>query len=482
VLYTRAMPAPRAVVPSLLGLSLLLVAAVRAEAEAPRPRLRTEAVFIDRQREVALDSIAVGELSKVLYLNRCTGGCTLTPGANDARTNESSIVRGTSTVSEFAGTEEQFQQVVDCVKELYSPYDVDIVTADPGSQTFHHEAIVAGVPAEVGLEGNVGGIAPAACDPLNNMISFSFANIDPSDIETVCWTVAQESAHSFGLPNHSFDCSDPMTYLGPDTGDICGRKYFRDKVLPCGEFTALPCKCDVSGQNSHLQLMTVFGPGTPPAPSTVDIRLPLADAAVEDGFDIFFFASNPRQVDKVELVINGTSYATQEGHPFAMRSQTYTFAAPTLPDGYLDIEIRAYDDLGTVGSSTVTVLKGEACVAPADCFEFQECSDGRCAYPEATGELGDECDFEQFCTEGSCVAHEGVSRCAKACNPNVSGSCIDGFECVGTGVCFPAEAAGGCCSVAGAKKGAGALPFLTLGLFGALVLVLRRRGQAPRQN
>src|SRR5262249_44279320 len=152
-------------------------------------------------------------------INRCLGGCVLTPGVNDARNNTSSIIQSTVTISEFhlpgdaVDQDEAFNQIVDCVRDVYSPYDVEIVTDDPGTELFHHQAILAGTPEELGLDGTIGGIAPASCDPLNNVISFSFANRPDSDVETMCWTLAQESAHSFGLPNHVYDCHDPMTYL-----------------------------------------------------------------------------------------------------------------------------------------------------------------------------------------------------------------------------------------------------------------------------
>ena len=49
----------------------------------------------------------------------------------------------------------------------------------------------------------------------------------------VCWIIAQESAHAYGLPDHEYEfvdynestCSDPMTYR-PDCG---GQKFFRNR-------------------------------------------------------------------------------------------------------------------------------------------------------------------------------------------------------------------------------------------------------------
>jgi MYXO-CTERM domain-containing protein len=456
---------------------LPLVLAAFAPAAAADPAaapLRTEVVWVDPTTAVAPDALKADTISKTLFVNRCTGGCTITGGApNDSRSNVSSIVTGTKTISEFSGSDATFDAVIDCLRDVYGPYDIDIVTDDPGTEIFHHEAILAGTPNEIGLNPNIGGIAPAACDPLNNVISFSFGNITPDSVENLCWTVAQESAHSFGLPNHVFDCTDPMTYLGPpDPNYDCGRKYFRNKALPCGEFELSACNCAVSvdGQNSHESLIGTFGPGEAPLPTEVTIIAPTDDAPVNDGFTIFFTASNTRIVDKVELWLNGTKYLEMPGYNYDRRDDDYNFTAPEHPDGYIDVEIKAFDDIGTEGSTTVTVLKGEPCVNAESCFEFQECTAGYCRYPTPVGALGDECPYPQYCAEGECVEHDGGEVCATSC---ADVSCPDGFECDAQQLCFAVES-GGCCSVAGKDRDA-PLPYVGLGLFALGLVALRRR-------
>jgi hypothetical protein len=107
-----------------------------------------------------------------------------------------------------------------------APVDpADPGTDDPGEQVFHHKAILAGTSQQGGRPANVGGVAPLdpQCRPINNVISLSFANSLRADWRELCWTVAQESAHAFGL-DHAFDCHDPMTYL-----PACGRQFFRDR-------------------------------------------------------------------------------------------------------------------------------------------------------------------------------------------------------------------------------------------------------------
>src|SRR5689334_16106081 len=92
-------------------------------------------------------------ISPVLYLNRCVGGCTIIGGSmNDARANTSTIPSGASTytISEYAeagqtgaAADAAWNDLVQCVKEVYSPYQVEVVDQRPDTDAYHM-AIVAG--------------------------------------------------------------------------------------------------------------------------------------------------------------------------------------------------------------------------------------------------------------------------------------------------------------------------------------------------
>jgi hypothetical protein len=138
---------------------------------------------------------------------------------------------------------------VSCVAALYQPFGVVVTDVDPGSAP-HFEAIVAGAPGEIGASG-IGGVSPFACGVIDNAITYSFANIYGS-VQDICDTVAQESAHAFGL-EHEYLCEDPMTYL---TG--CGAKVFQDVDAPCGELAPRDCECGGPTQNSFQVLTDVF--------------------------------------------------------------------------------------------------------------------------------------------------------------------------------------------------------------------------------
>src|SRR5690606_1274255 len=100
---------------------------------------------------------AIGELSPLLYLNRCRGDCTITGGIDDARAMSSSLpcnggascgggscfcsgsAEGTYTIKEFenylgqtgADADDEWNQLVQCVREVYSPYNVMVTDSLP---------------------------------------------------------------------------------------------------------------------------------------------------------------------------------------------------------------------------------------------------------------------------------------------------------------------------------------------------------------
>ena len=245
-----------------LSLACTLVAKP-AHAERPRPSVR----WADPDRVVVAEPAT--HRSGVIFLNRCAGGCVLGPGTDDSRVNTSSLLGGTVTISEFRHGDEAWDAVVTCVAGLYEPFGVEVTDVDPGEAP-HFEAIVAGSPSEIG-ESEIGGLAPFACGVIDNAVTYSFANIYGSVLD-ICETVAQETAHSFGL-EHEYLCEDPMTYL---TG--CGAKAFRDVDAPCGEMAPRECACGGATQNSYLRLMREFAGRPPPDPV---VETDESDPAVE---------------------------------------------------------------------------------------------------------------------------------------------------------------------------------------------------------
>ncbi|HEU0034380.1 MAG TPA: MYXO-CTERM sorting domain-containing protein [Kofleriaceae bacterium] len=467
---------PRAVVAAVV---LLAPLSARADDRPNRP-LRFEKVVIPAR--------PVDVIPNTIYLNRCAGGCTVKFGTtDDARTHTSTIPQGGSmfTVAEFAWGDAEWNALVQCFKEVYSPYAVTITDVQPSPDVHYNEAIVAGVPQDIGLSDGIGGIAPVMgnCNPVDHAISFSFANIyGPTDrVNQICWTAAQEVGHTYGL-DHEYEffdgrsaCNDPMTYRD----DCGGQKFFRDLAAKCGEFNARECACSHL-QTSHKWMQTVLGVGTPITAPTVSITSPTA-TTISNGETVHALASAQRGVVTVQLLLNGYPWVELPGVAFGLNGQPasdYALKLPdNVPDGVIDIEVVATDDLGiATKSAVVTVTKGAPCTSADSCLEGQLCDAGKCYWETPTGETGDACSYPQFCVSGLCQNVDGSEICTTTCNPTTTTSCPDNFECrettsAGVGVCAPIDTGGGCCSTSTSGT-----PWPLFGLSAAVLgFVMRRR-------
>ena len=475
----------RAFLASTVALAALL-APGRAAAEPPR---RLERVEYPRSSVQAHGD----EFSKIIYLNRCVGGCTVTTSnTNNAQTNESFIPEGSPgtshTISEFAHGDEVWDQVVECVREVFAPFDVEVVTDDPGMVP-HHEVIAAGLGVQIGRPQTAGVGGSVGCDPSNNVISFSFLNGYPAAyVDEMCGTIAQEAAHSFGLPDHLYDCTDPMTYLTINAPEACPRQFFRNKLMQCGEFEAgsPPCQCGGNRVNSHAMLLTVFGPSpNPPTPPTAELLAP-ADGATVTSLVTQVAAEHPRGVARLELFLNGWPWASWEDPeihepPFEWPTAFLLTPPDDLPDGVYDLEVRVYTDLGGMTSLTAQVTKGAPCTSADQCLDGQRCEAGKCFWDAPTGELGDPCGYDQECVgrtgfDGVCVGTTEGDVCSEACYTGVNDTCPEGFKCQGggeEGYCLAVVEGGGCCSVGGGA--APVAPILLGGIVGGLLARRPRR-------
>jgi MYXO-CTERM domain-containing protein len=443
----------------------------------------------------------VPAVSPYLYLNRCTNGCMMHGGFDDARAMTSSIpCNGTTTcggggcqcngigggdffIDEFkdtngntgAAADAEWKAILKCVQEVYSPYNITVSDVPPPGGLSHSMAIVAGYPHNIGYrDSDIGGIAPGTlgCGPQDNVISFSFANTygGPADrrILTLCYVASQESAHAFGVPDHTYNfidgqsgCIDPMSYRG----DCGGQRFFRNKLANCGEGAPRACKCP--NQNSHQRLMTTFGPGTPiTRPPSVEIDSPAAGSTVPNGAVVFATASAQRGIFRVELWLNNYLWATVKGAKWGATGQPesqYPLTFPAnVPDGVIDIVVKAYDDIEIKAETPVlTVTKGAPCTSADSCLKGQKCDAGKCFWDPPTGKVGDTCDYNQFCLSADCLTTDQGTYCSQDCVVGVSDSCPMGFTCEGnageTGKCVREDVGGGCCSVGDDGKTAGLL-------------------------
>jgi hypothetical protein len=478
-----------------------------AQARPPSPLLTVDGVpgqriAVDTPRELYATPSAAP--SSTLYLERCVGGCKLHMGPNDARAASTMLIlTPEATIGEFAtymgetgvAADAEWSAIVQCMKEVYSPFNVAVTDVKPSGGQGFHEAIIAGKPTDpgVGRTKDILGIAPLAndCSAIDNVISLTFANQHPmaDRVLNICWTAAQESAHAFGL-DHEYEfvdgkrsaCNDPMTYRN----DCGGEKFFRNESASCGENSVRSCRCGAA-QNSHLKLLSVFGPGQSITGSpAISLTSPAAGSTL--GSVVVASAGAKRGVARVELFLNGHLWAQQAGAPFGSHGQpdpsTYAIPVPsTVPNSIVDIKTIAYDDIGgATESPVVTVTKGAPCATADTCAKGQKCEAGKCFWDPPSGEIGDACSYAEFCKSGLCTGTKDQQICTKDCIPGVVENCPTDFECVmsspTTGVCFFASSGGGCCRV----DRDGDAGWTQLG-FAALVLglVVRSR-RAPRSG
>jgi hypothetical protein len=421
--------------------------------------------YVPRRVEVAPH----GGFSHTIYLNDCRpDGCVVIPGNDDSRANRSTIPTQTSQLPPWPYGDDEWNQLVACVRETYAPFDVQIVTTDPG-QANHFEVFVAGRPEDIQFSDALG-VAPfISCNGIpDNVPSFVFADVSNST-DQLCWAVAQESAHVFGL-DHVLLAADPMTYLAPPF-----RKRFQDEDGNCGEEIARPreCWCGGSTQNSYQFLLENFGESDLPPPG-VSITTPHSRAWVQPGFVVGMAIDSLVAMREVSLAVDDVTTTTLRMPPFG-------FNAPAeLVPGFHTVRIRAIDQRNLQGEDEIVVRVLASC--GAGCADGTLCLGGVCV-PDATnpGGLGTACALPEDCGSGTCTSTlDDGARCTATCDPGRA--CPAGFSCIGAGdgLCWPAADSGGCNAGGGGGGGGGwALAVLSILLS---AVIMRRQGRPHGQR
>ena len=448
-------------------------------------RPRTEMVWVDHDPAAAVPAINTNKI----YLNNCKpNGCVIRGGSqatsiDNATSQGGWPINGTRTLTAFDQSDATWNQVVDCLKDVFSPFGVDIVTTNP-SPSAHFEVMIAGRPTDLGMGNGIGGVSPWGCGEfIPNSLVFAFQRVYGNDVEEICATAAQEVAHSWRL-DHVTDPSDPLTYFGYN-----GRRRFKNANVNCGSDCVSGqgpggetctgtnrqtrvCQCTGSAtQNSHARITSLFGNGTP-TPPTVAITSPKLGATVNPGFPVVVEAADNNGLARVELWVDGTQTSSLTAAPFAFNAPT------TLADGTHTVKAIAIDIYGATAEASVQVVIGKPCSKSADCGKDTDiCIGGRCVPGTGVnGGLGAACMANADCVSGQCMQESGGERyCVEPCVLG-EGQCPDGFGCLesapSSGVCWPGfdDGTGGVCSAGGAGGA------MSLGLMlGAMLFARRRR-------
>lgn len=463
-----------------LGVGLLAGLGIAGLAELTEARAWGEYIWVGKGPEEG--AFRAGTNPTIIFMNR--NGGTYTRGWDDSRSNVSSIVDSSTKFPAFSYGDAKWNAVMECVRSIYAPFNVEVTDVDPGN-TPHVECVTSGSPTALGQDPRVGGVAPFNCEIIENAVVFAFAEVSGGDVQQICETAAQETAHAFGL-DHEVNCRDPMTYLGWCSDGSTPDKQFQDTYSSCGEYRARDCTCGGTTQNSYQKLMEALGPVNGERP-TISITTPRNRSAVEPGFVIKATASDDIGVTKVEFYIDGR-YIGQD------TSAPYEFAtSPDLADGTLELEARAIDtDKLSARAGATVVLERPGCNQNG-CPSGQHCVDNVCvddaapdAMPEAKGALGDPCANNEDCASDSCGKRGTEGHCTEPCDP-ANSMCPDHFECAAaasaaTGFCWPVaittpppQVAGACACTVGARTSTEAtLSSLLFGIAAVCWFLVRR--------
>jgi len=122
----------------LIVLGGLALAAGTARADVP---ISSEAAIRDYvvvpNEHISSEPGTAAISSHVLFLNNCkTANCTFTPGSDDSRTKPHAPSRPTSqTLPALPYSDATWNSIVSCVKATYAPFNIQVVTTEPPSNT-----------------------------------------------------------------------------------------------------------------------------------------------------------------------------------------------------------------------------------------------------------------------------------------------------------------------------------------------------------
>jgi hypothetical protein len=264
------------------------------------------------------DEVAAQAKSNVFYLNY--DGVTIkhTGGEDDSSQNISQF-------PDFAATYQPYGQgakraaSMQAVQSDWSKYKVVITDQRPNAGNY---TMCVNSPTTPFGDG-VLGVAPLDCNDQqarNVVFAYHQAN-DQFSAATQATTMSQEIAHAFGLEH----VKEPNDIMNPYNAG--GDPSFLDKCLALdGGGMGILCNsqhdqfCGGGGQNSHAELVWLFGLGEPDAqPPTVAVTFPTEGQVFNalPMFSLLATASDNVEVSSVEFFLDGQSIKVDASDPYS---------------------------------------------------------------------------------------------------------------------------------------------------------------------
>src|SRR5262249_8541330 len=151
-------------------------------------------------------------------------------------------------------------------------------------------------------------------------LSFAFADVLGSDPQETATTIAQESAHGFGL-SHVDDMADVMYPMVNRYAN--GFQNKRMRIFDLGGSS--DCTATRS-QTSYTLLQGNVGAAPPDTTApTIAVTAPTAGATLPSGFMVSFDAADDRALQNVDLIVNGAHYGTRNLPPWSWDVPAGTF-------------------------------------------------------------------------------------------------------------------------------------------------------------
>jgi MYXO-CTERM domain-containing protein len=289
-------------------------------------------------------------------------GANLSSGYDDSTSNVTQIGECAGSFSAY-GEGAKRDATIQAVRDDWAAYNVLIVESRPDSGDYTMCMVGPSNP----FGGGVLGIAPLDCEDqqTHNNITYAFHSVNDSfDASTQATTIGQEVAHSYGLEHvdEAGDIMNPYNAGGdPSFTDQCITIVGGGSIV-CGSQHAAECG-SAGQQNSHQELLTLFGASAPDnASPTVTITYPADGEEFDAGadFTITVDAADDVGIESVTLYNNGNAQGDDASAP-------YGWEVNAIPEGTYELYVEAVDLSGNVSmSATVTIGVGGAPATTAD--------------------------------------------------------------------------------------------------------------------